>query len=257
METIIITGAGTGIGAATARRLSKREGTRLILLGRRAEPLLKLGEELGGDHLVRAMDVADRQAWEALFADPEVNLALHPLRGLFANAGIGGPNAFDAPEGDRWDEIIRVNLTGVYVSGEACKPHFDASAHLGARHLVVTSSVLARFGVPGQPAYVASKTGLLGLVRSWAVAWSRSGLLVNAICPGWVNTEMAQASIQSLAQQSGRTYEAEVEFQAELLPTGRLSEPSEIAAAVTWLMSDEQRSMTGQAIDINNGSFMM
>ncbi len=253
MDTIIITGAGTGIGAATARRLAQNANTRLICLGRRAAPLEELVATLGLAHVAWAMDVADRAAWEALLNSAEANLKEHPLKGVFANAGIGGPNVYG--DGDRWDEIIRANLTGVYVTGEACRPWLQAEDG-GLRHVVVTSSVLARFGVPAQPAYVASKTGVLGLVRSWAVAWSQAGIRVNAICPGWVETEMARQSIQALANLSGHTYEEEHAIQAGILPTGHMSQPEEVAELVAWLMSDAQRSITGQALDINNGSFM-
>jgi NAD(P)-dependent dehydrogenase (short-subunit alcohol dehydrogenase family) len=254
MDTIIITGAGSGIGAATARKLAEAKDVRIICIGRRAEPLVALVEELGEGHVAWPMDVASRLAWEELLHSEEVNLKAHPLKGVFANAGIGGPNAYG--EGDRWDEIIRVNLTGVYVTVEACKPWLSANTSCPIRHVVVTSSVLARFGVPTQPAYVASKTGVLGLVRSWAVAWSNEGIRVNAICPGWVETEMAKQSIQALADSEGNTYEEEHAIQAGLLPTGHMSQPEEVAELVAWLMSNAQRSITGQAIDINNGSFM-
>lgn len=254
MDTIIITGAGTGIGAATARKFAGLGGVRLICIGRRAQPIQALVEELGTQHVAWPMDVASREAWEALLHSDEANLHEHPLKGVFANAGVGGPNVYG--DGDRWDEIIRVNLTGVYVTVEACKPWLVANTSNAVRHVVVTSSVLARFGVPTQPAYVASKTGVLGLVRSWAVAWSREGIRVNAICPGWVETEMAQNSIQAMADANGHTYAQEHAIQADLLPTGHMSEPAEVAELVAWLMSDSQRSITGQAIDINNGSFM-
>ena len=256
MQTIIVTGAGTGIGAAAAIQLSQRANTRVVLVGRRLTPLERTAGACQGPCVVRALDTTDRAGWEDLLASEELDLHEHPLVGIFANAGIGGPNSFADGADDRWEEIIRVNLTGTYIAVEACKPYLAQSATHGPAHVVVTSSVLARFGVPGQSAYVASKTGLLGLVRSWATAWSSEGILVNAICPGWVETEMAQNSIQALASQSGRSYDEELRVQSALLPTGRISQPEEIAELVVWLMSGSQRSMTGQAIDINNGSFM-
>jgi NAD(P)-dependent dehydrogenase (short-subunit alcohol dehydrogenase family) len=257
MQSIIITGAGTGIGAAAAVALSRRTNTRVVLIGRRREPLEEVASKCVGAALVQAMDVSDRGAWAAFLDSEALNLAAAPLVGVFANAGIGGPNRFDEGTGDRWDEIIRINLTGTYVTVEACKPHLDAAAAEGLRHVVVTSSVLARFGVPGQAAYVASKTGLLGLVRSWATAWSADGVLVNAICPGWVETEMARNSIQAMADQAGRSYDEELEVQSRILPTGRISQPEEVAELVVWLMSNAQRSIAGQGIDINNGSSMV
>ena len=93
-----------------------------------------------------------------------------------------GANVFG--DDDRWDDIIRINLTGTYNTLMACHPYLKRSE--GVTHALVTSSVLARFGVPGQTAYVASKTGLLGLVRSLAMEWSPDGVMVNALCPGWV-----------------------------------------------------------------------
>lgn len=254
MQTIIITGAGSGIGAATAIALSRRPNTRVALIGRRLEPLKLIADSCDGQAIYHAMDVANRRAWKSFFKGAD--LETHPLVGVFANAGIGGANAFEDGEDDGWDEIIRVNLTGTYVTVESCKPYLDRAASLGLRHVVVTSSVLARFGVPGQSAYVASKTGLLGLVRSWATEWSSDGVLVNAICPGWVETEMARNSILGLAEESGRSYAEELEFQSQLLPTRRISQPEEVAELVVWLMSGAQRSITGQGIDINNGSFM-
>lgn len=257
MHTIIITGAGSGIGSAAAVAFSRLPSTRVVLIGRRREPLEETAAKCEGEAIVHDQDVADREAWKAFLRSEELGLAAFPLVGVFANAGVGGPNRFADGEGDRWEEIIRTNLTGTYVTVESCKPYLDAAASIGPRHVVVTSSVLARFGVPGQAAYVASKTGLLGLVRSWATEWSDSGVLVNAICPGWVETEMARNSIQAMADQSGRSYEEELGVQSQLLPTGRISQPEEVAELVVWLMSGAQRSMTGQGIDINNGSYMV
>ena len=262
MNSILITGAGSGIGAATARRLAQREGIRVLLMGRREAPLREVLASLPeeGAHAMVSMDVSNAEAMQAWLSGPEAALDRHPLVGVFANAGIGGPNAFGA--GDRWEEIIRINLTGTYNTLMCCKPHLDRSA--GVKHAVVTSSVLARFGVPGQSAYVTSKTGLLGLVRSLAVEWSPGGVMVNAICPGWVDTEMAQNSIQAMADAQGITYEASKAQQEAILPAGRVSTPEEMAQWVNFLFSGlgagetEARveTLTGQALDVNSGSWM-
>ena len=120
----------------------------------------------------------------------------------------------------------------------------------------MTSSILSRFGVPTQPAYVASKTALLGLVRSLATQYARDGILINAINPGWVNTEMARNRIQEMSEEEGGTYESMLEAQKQYVPTGKFSEPEEIAALVEFLFSNAQTSITGQAIDINGGAWM-
>ena len=262
MNTILITGAGSGIGASVARRLSRREGIRLILWGRRLAPLEEVRESLErkGDHVIASMDIADADAMETWLAGEDADLGAHPLVGVFANAGVGGPNTFGG--GDRWEQIIRINLTGTYNTLMTCRPYMASSS--GIAHALVTSSVLARFGVPGQSAYVTSKTGLLGLVRSLAVEWSPRGIMVNAICPGWVDTEMAQNSIQSMADAQGISYEASKAQQEDILPAGRISTPEEIAQWVSFLFSGlgegesgpRVETLTGQALDVNSGSWM-
>lgn len=262
MNTILITGAGSGIGAAVARRLSRREGIRLVLWGRRHGPLEEVRRNLDrkDQHVSVSMDIADVKAMETWLAGDEADLGTHPLVGVFANAGVGGPNAFGPS--DRWDEIIRINLTGTYNTLMTCRPYLEAA--FGVTHVLVTSSVLARFGVPGQTAYVTSKTGLLGLVRSLAVEWSQQRTMVNAICPGWVDTEMAQSSIQAMADAQGISYEEALDQQERILPAGRISRPEEMADWVNFIFSGlgdgelESRveTFTGQALDVNSGSWM-
>lgn len=254
---MLITGAGSGIGEATALRFA-RDGFDVLLLGRREQPLLEVREALMGDgqHEVIALDVADRKAMEEGLARAMGEVPDRCLVGVFANAGIGGANSYAAEAGsDRWDEILRTNVTGVYVTLQAAFPYLKA-APVATTHAVVTSSVLARFGVPGQSAYVTSKTAVLGLVRSLAVEWGRDGVLVNAVCPGWVETDMARDSIQRMAEAQGMTYSECHAQQCALLPTGRMSQPSEVADFVAWLMSEEQKGITGQGLDLNNGSWM-
>ncbi len=256
-KTVLITGAGSGIGRASAIRMA-RDGFDVLMVGRRREALeLTLGGLKGsGTHGILPLDVADRRAFsDALSAEMDA-VAGRALIGVFANAGIGGANEFDLDSSeDRWDEIMRANVTGVYVTLNTAYPYLKAAPQ-EVTHAVVTSSVLARFGVPGQAAYVTSKTAVLGLVRSLAVAWGTDGILVNAVCPGWVETDMARASIQRMAEAQGMTYEACHAQQCALLPTGRMSEPDEVADFVAWLMSSEQRGITGQGLDLNNGSWM-
>lgn len=234
------------------------EGRDVLLVGRRRAELEETLELLYEPkrHEVLALDVADRGPFERALDAVLGSDSGRTLVGVFANAGVGGANGFsvDASE-DRWDEIIRINVTGVYVTLQLAKPHLLRSP-AGRRHAVVTSSVLARFGVPGQSAYVTSKTAVLGLVRSLAVEWGPEGILVNAVCPGWVETEMAQASIQRMADAQGLTYAECHAQQCAVLPTGRMSQPEEVADCVAWLMSEGQKGMTGQGLDLNNGSWM-
>ena len=256
-NTVLITGAGSGIGRAAAQRFA-RDGFDVLLVGRgRAalEASLNLLEG-SGSHEVMSLDVADRSVFRQALDTAMDAVPGRRLVGVFANAGIGGPNAYaEDAEQDRWDDIMRANVTGGYVTLHVAQPHL-LRAPEGRRHAVVTSSVLARFGVPGQSAYVTSKTAVLGLVRSLAVEWGGDGILVNAVCPGWVETDMARNSIQGMAEAQGMSYAECHAQQCALLPTGRMSEPAEVADFVAWLMSEEQKGITGQGLDLNNGSWM-
>lgn len=249
--TYVISGAGSGIGRAAAARLAQG-GARLVLCGRTASRLEETREALEGEgHQVASFDVRDR---EAVVAGLDAALGEGPdLAGVVANAGVGGPNEF-GPE-DRWDEVLSTNLTGVYHLVSACIPRLRASQH-PARHVVVVSSVLARLGVPGYTAYCASKAGLLGLVRCWAAELARDQVRVNALCPGWVDTAMAREGIEGFAADTGVSFDEARAQQLAMVPLRRMSTPEEIAAWVAFLVEGAQVSLTGQALDINNGAVM-
>jgi NAD(P)-dependent dehydrogenase (short-subunit alcohol dehydrogenase family) len=253
-KTIIITGAGSGIGQATAIRLSQNSAYTLLLVGRRHQSLQQTLEHCARpeQHRLVAIDVRDQKQWQQGLADCAAEMK--NIYAVFANAGVGGENHYGID--DRWEEIISTNLTGTYVTIMECLPYLEKRVHAFA-HVLITSSCLARFGVPRYTAYCTAKEGLLGLTKSLAVEHARSRLLVNAICPGWVETEMAQAGIRKLADFEGSSYEKAYSDQMNYVPTGKMSQPKEVAALVDFLFSEQQVSMTGQGIDINNGSFMI
>ena len=245
----VVTGAGTGIGRAIALRLSAC-GAAVALLGRTQATLGAVAGEAKGDTRVIACDVQDRGSVDAAFA--EAARALGPLSIAVANAGIGGPN--DLGGGDRWDAIVRTNLDGAYFTLRA----FEAQLAPGAatKHAIVISSCVARFGVPGISAYSAAKAGQLGLVRSLAAELAPKRVLVNAICPGWVETQMAFDRMTEIGEGMGKAYP---ETKTELLagvPLQRISEPDEIAGLVEFLCGPAGASFTGQAFDPNNGAWM-
>ncbi|MFT5336134.1 MAG: NAD(P)-dependent dehydrogenase (short-subunit alcohol dehydrogenase family) [Sphingobacteriales bacterium] len=253
-KAFVVTGAGSGIGRAVAIKLASiNNNHQLVLIGRKEGKLfdtLSLIEN-GNPHIVIPADVSDLNS--LMEAIGEHDLLDLNIAGIFANAGIGGENVFG--ENDRWSEILNTNLTGTYNTIQAFLPYLRKSSEL-YKNILITSSCLAKFGVPNYTAYCTSKAGLLGLTKSLAEELAPEHILVNAICPGWVNTQMARDGIQSLADHQGITFQKALEQQMKYVPQGKMSEPIEIANLVSFFFNNEQNSMTGQSIDINNGSFM-
>jgi NAD(P)-dependent dehydrogenase (short-subunit alcohol dehydrogenase family) len=227
---IAVTGAARGIGLAIAERLAA-EGARLTLIDR-DEPSLE-------GATIRVVDISDRDAVSKAFTEP--------LNGLVANAGIGGGN--EPGESDRFDEILQTNLYGTYWCARAAEPLLADGGRI-----VITSSVLSRIGVAGYTAYCTSKAGLLGLTRALAAELAPRRIQVNAVCPGWVDTDMTRLGLSLF---EGLTEEEAWEVAKQEVPLRRMSDPSEIAGTVAWLLSDDSIGVTGQAIDQNNGAFMI
>ena len=250
-QHFLVTGAGTGIGQAIAIRLAA-EGAKLSLVGRTTATLEETAtriDAMGGSAQVLAADVRDRDHISAA-----VEAAADwqgPFRGVIANAGVGGPNA-PGPD-DRFDDLIQTNLIGTYSTLRAVQEHLAPD---GLRHMVVISSCLGRFGVPHYTGYCASKTGLLGLVRALSLELAGDHVQVNAICPGWVDTQMARDGIQGMADAMGKTYEEAFSMAMSAVPMGRMNTPDEIAGMTAWLVSADGVGMTGQGLDMNGGSWM-
>ena len=245
----VVTGAGTGIGRAIALELSRR-GASLGLVGRTRATLEAVAGEAKGETCVAPADVRERASVDAALAT--IRARLGPLHAVVANAGVGGPD--DLGQGDRWDEIVRTNLDGAYFTLRAFERNLAPPG--GWRHAIVISSCVARFGVPGIAAYSAAKAGQLGLVRSLAVELAAKQVLVNAICPGWVETQMAVDRMTELGAEQGKDYP---EVRRELLagvPLQRISAPEEVAGLVAFLLSPAATAFTGQAFDLNNGAWM-
>ena len=245
-KTYLISGAGSGIGLAMAQKLAAG-GDTCILLGRNLEKLQKVVAKLPGNHAAFQADVRSISDLQAVVNMLE-GKAIH---GIISNAGVGGENYW-GPE-DRWSEIVDTNLTVTYQLVHSFLPNLSL-AKSTYTHIVITSSVLARLGVANYSAYCASKAGLLGLMRSWAVQFAPQNILVNAICPGWVNTNMAQEGLQGIADGLGMSKDEFYNIAMQSVPLRKMSEPEEIANLVSYLVNQE--SITGQSIDINCGSVM-
>ncbi len=243
----LITGAGSGIGRAIAIEIAKH-GHNCFLLGRNETNLKEtLSLLVNGNHTIFVADIANDISLKNI-VQQNADLVLD---GIIANAGVGGENNFG--ENDRWCEIIATNLTGTYSTVQYFLNALKRSNNK-YKQIVITSSILARLGVANYSAYCASKAGLLGLMRSWAVQYAADSILVNAICPGWVNTDMAQSGLQGIADGIGISKNEFYDIAMQSVPLKKMSEPEEIATLVYYLVN--QQSITGQAIDINGGAVM-
>ncbi len=244
---VVVTGGGRGIGKAIAERLAA-EGATLTLLARDLERLQPVGAELGAGFA--ACDIRDRGQVDAAFAAAASERG--PIHALVANSGLGGPNE-DGPD-DRFDDLVATNLSGTYYCARAALRHLAPGPE--RRDVVVIASILARIAVGGYTGYSASKAGLLGLVRSFAAELAPENVQVNAICPGWVDTEMAWEGIDGFAEAIGSTREDAYRRAMGDVPLRRMGAPEDIAGTVAWLLSPDSRGVTGQAIDQNGGAWV-
>lgn len=245
----IVTGAGTGIGRAIAVRLA-RDGVRVALWGRREGPLRETAESIapGASH-VCPLDIRDPAAIEGAVAalpwgDGRVDV-------LVNNAGVSGVRPAGERGDDVWDDVLATNLSGSYYACRAVIPRLPDGPR---SRIVMISSVLGKFGVPGYAAYCSSKHGLIGLTRALAMELAPRRIPVNAVCPGWVETDMAATGIARMAADMG-VDPAEAKRRAlERVPLGRFVEPEEVADLVAYLCSPAASAMTGQAINLSAGA---
>jgi meso-butanediol dehydrogenase / (S,S)-butanediol dehydrogenase / diacetyl reductase len=235
-QVALVTGGGTGIGAATARRFGE-EGAAVVVTGRRPEPLEALARETGA--VVVQGDVADASHVAEAVATAIDRFGR--LDVLVNNAGIGGPD---------WQRVIDVNLTGARLTSEAALPHLVE--HRGS--IVNVSSVSAFVAHGGGAAYNTSKAGLVMLTKSLALDYGPQGVRVNAVCPGWVRTEMGDRSMDKLAAARAITRDEAYARTARHVPLGRAGRPEEIAAACLFLASNEASFVTGATLVVDGGA---
>jgi NAD(P)-dependent dehydrogenase (short-subunit alcohol dehydrogenase family) len=165
------------------------------------------------------------------------------------NAGVSGVTPVDAADTSPWLDIIQTNVLGTYYVTRAAVPHVPNGGRI-----IMISSVLGKFGVPGYSAYCTAKTGLIGFTRSLALELAPRKITVNAICPGWTNTEMARAGMRDISASQGVSVE---EFKKEAMsrvPLGEMVEPEEVANLVAFLAAETGNKVTGQAVSICAGS---
>jgi NAD(P)-dependent dehydrogenase (short-subunit alcohol dehydrogenase family) len=228
MRRAVVTGGTRGIGRAIADRLGD-EGWDVLVLAR---------TEVGGPHRFAPCDVAAAASVQAVFG------RLERIDALVNCAGLAGANRLDGDDA-LWHAIIASNLHGTYHCCKAALPLLPD----GSGRIVNIASVLGLRGVPDQTAYCAAKHGVVGFTRALALAVAPRGITVNALCPGWVDTEMAAQRFGELGITAAQA--------AAGVPAGRIATAAEVADAVVWLLRPESRGITGHALPIDGGGLAL
>jgi NAD(P)-dependent dehydrogenase (short-subunit alcohol dehydrogenase family) len=257
-EHALVTGGGTGIGAAIARALAA-QGAKLTLVGRRREPLEALAEQLrvpakagtqapaglllSQEHILAApADVTDREQVERAFA--LARAAQGPITLLVNNAGAAKGVPFAKVTPDLWRDMLAVNLDALFHCCQAALPDLLAAER---GRIVTVASMAGLHGFAYASPYIAAKHGAVGLTRALAAEFAGTNLRTNAVCPGFVDTDMTVRSVETITARTGRSEdEARAEL-ARLNPSGRLIAPEEVAAAVLDLILSERN---GEAVEI-------
>ncbi|MEI8717563.1 SDR family NAD(P)-dependent oxidoreductase [Mesorhizobium sp. ISC11] len=242
----LVTGGGSGVGRAIALALAAA-GIGVTICGRREAELAKVA---GGNDRISgiAADVTDEAAMAALYERAQA--ARGPFDIVVANAGMAGSAPAHKTALSDWQRTLDVNLTGAFLT---VKPALAGMAARKTGRIVFIASTAGLKGYAYVASYVAAKHGVIGLMRALAAETVKSGVTVNAVCPGFVETEMLEESIRRIIEKTGRSVEQARSSLASTNPQGRFIQPDEVAAAVLWLCGDAAQSITGQAISISGG----
>lgn len=242
----VVTGGGSGIGAAVAARLLAG-GARVTLMGRSIEKLQAQRALLGGDVAVQTIDVGDEASVKAAFA------AVRPVDILVNNAGQVETAPLHRTSLALWQQMLNVNLTGTFLCSRAV---MAGMSERGFGRIINVASTAALKGYAYVAAYCAAKHGVVGLTRAMALELARKGVTVNAVCPGYTETDIVAQAVANITEKTGRSAEAARAELAAANPQGRLVQPEEVAASVLWLARRDSAAITGQAIAVCGGELM-
>jgi NAD(P)-dependent dehydrogenase (short-subunit alcohol dehydrogenase family) len=252
-KIVLVTGGGRGIGCAIARAFASRGG-RVIVSGRTDEALQGVAGEIrsaGGKALPLRCDITHEEEVESLrrrIADRFGSVEI-----LINNAGVAPAAAFLKMETRVWKEVLDTNLTGAY---HCCKIFLPAMIAARWGRIINIASTAGKVGYSHASAYTASKHGLLGLTRALALEFARAGVTVNAICPGYVDTDLTAVNTQRMAEKTGKPAAKILEIFKRTSPQNRLIAAEEVADLAVMLASDAGGAITGQAINIDGGAVM-
>jgi NAD(P)-dependent dehydrogenase (short-subunit alcohol dehydrogenase family) len=252
-RTAIVTGGGRGIGEAIALALAT-EGCSVAVAGRTLAKLEQVAEriqKLGRDSLPIACDVSDPRSVEGLFT--QVDGRWGTLDILVNNAGQSHSEPVVSLSLETWKRMLDANLTSVFLCSQAA---LQRMLPRKSGRIINIASTAARIGFRYAGAYVAAKHGVLGLTRTMALEVATSGITVNAVCPGWVESDMLHEAIRTISAKTKRSPAEVREYLAGESPQKRILQPEEVAAATVWLASDSARGLTGQAINVCGGQVM-
>ena len=244
-RAVVVTGAGTGIGAAVVRRLAA-DGASVVLVGRRRAPLERVAAETG-----QTFVVADASTEEGVERIVATTVEAHGgIDGLVLNAGVMLPGAVAEASVEDWRTTLDVNLTGPFLLARAALPHL-----LERQGSVVSvASIAALRAGPGIAAYCASKAGLVSLTQCLAVEHAAAGLRANVVAPGWVRTEMADEEMDEFGGPRGLDREAAYAEITRHVPARRPATADEAAAAVVWLLSPQAAYVNGAVLTVAGGA---
>jgi NAD(P)-dependent dehydrogenase (short-subunit alcohol dehydrogenase family) len=247
-KVAVITGAGTGIGAAVAARVVT-EGGAVVLAGRRPGPLRDAAAALGDRALAVPADAADTAGMAGVVEAATARFGAVDV--LVANAGGHGAGTAADVADDAWAASIRANVTTCLVAARACLPQLIARRGC----IVVVSSIAGLAASPESVGYVTAKHGLIGLARSMARDFGPRGVRVNTVCPGWVRTPLADEEMDQLAALRGLAdRDAAYTLATAQVPLRRPADPAEVAAVVAFLASGHASAVTGALVTVDGGA---
>ena len=242
----VVTGAGSGVGAATARRLGAL-GCAVTLIGRDRAKLKRTASGLANAWIAPA-DITDEKALRAALNKGRSHFG--PVAILVNNAGVAPSAPFLKTSRETLDAVMAVNLTGAFLASQFALPDMLLA---GWGRIVNVASTAALEGFPYVSAYVASKHALLGLTRALALETGRKGVTVNAVCPGFVDTDIVARSVEIIVARTGRSPEQTRAELAAANPDGRLLSPEEVAEAIARLCLDQSSAINGAAVPVPGG----